>query len=149
MLKHKLNQTLNMHKVFVYGSLLSGMGNHRLLEKSKKLGLSHSPKGFGMIDLGYFPGAIRLDGTENRIIGEVYEVDDYTLARIDGLEGYRPSQPDRGLYNRLEIDTDFGKAFIYIFNIRRDQPSTIIEKGDWRSYFNQKVYKYHQERDTE
>jgi len=125
-----------MHKVFVYGSLLSGMGNHRLLLESKKLGVSHSPEGFGMIDLGYFPGVVKIDRPGSRVIGEVYEVNDETLTRLDRLEGYNHTDGTRGLYNRLEIDTDFGKAFIYIFNNRYGESNHLVENGDWRTYYN-------------
>lgn len=130
-----------MYKVFVYGSLLSGMGNHRLLEGSKRLGIAHSPKGFGLVDLGYFPGAVRLKDTDVSIIGEVYEVDSITLSRLDRLEGYNTNNPSHGLYNRIEIDTKFGKAFIYIFNarVKPSELTKMIDNGDWKTYYNKKT----------
>ena len=124
-----------MHKVFVYGSLLSGMGNHRLLEESNFVGTSHSPTGFGLIDLGYFPGAIRAND-DKRIIGEVYEVDDLTLQRLDRLEGYNPTRPEHGLYNRIEIMTKFGSAFMYIYNHGSMRTTNDVTEGDWRTYYN-------------
>lgn len=79
-----------LHKLFVYGSLKQGFGNHELLENSKYLGsYDTSDANYLMISLGSYPGVIELDGQDNHhyILGEVYEVDDITLAMIDRLEG--------------------------------------------------------------
>lgn len=125
-----------MHKVFVYGTLLSGMGNNRLLKNSNLLGkaVTTNPH-YLMINLGWFPGVIEdIDGI--KINGEVYEVDDDTLTNLDHLEGYNSLNPTSGLYNRKTIDTNFGKAIIYIYNNRRAyHPSSVIKNGDWRSYY--------------
>lgn len=78
------------HKLFVYGSLKEGFGNHDLLESSNFLGSYHTEyPHYRMMSLGGFPGVIELDdcGQHHYILGELYEVDDITLARIDMLEG--------------------------------------------------------------
>lgn len=127
-----------MHKVFVYGSLLSGFYNHVVLGDSTLLGVSKSPKGFAMLDLGYFPGVIKDDSSKG-VIGEVYEVDDAILSRLDRLEGYLAHSPERGLYDRIEIDTKFGKAIIYIYNNHYGRSKeNLVEGGDWRLYCTKK-----------
>ena len=126
-----------MHKVFVYGSLLSGMGNHDILANSKLLGATNSPRRFLMVDLGYFPGVIEDDFMGDSVIGEVYEVDDVTLNRLNRLEGYNEILPSGGMYDRKEIDTEFGKALIYIYNYGHST-RRFIEKGDWRNHYNKK-----------
>ena len=131
-----------MYKVFVYGSLLSGMGNHPLLGNSKKLGISRSPKGFKMLDLGHFPGVVRSEDGIGDVVGEVYEVGDDTLRGLDRLEGYNSSNPENGFYNRIEIETDLGKAFMYTINRGFCGRKEFVENGDWRTYYNQKTYKY-------
>jgi gamma-glutamylcyclotransferase (GGCT)/AIG2-like uncharacterized protein YtfP len=123
-----------MHKVFVYGSLLSGMGNHALLINSKKLGDAETPEGFGIVDLGWYPGAVKTD-KPGKVIGEVYEVDDQTFARLDRLEGYNSHSPKDGLYNRISIDTTFGEAYIYIYNGWGNRMDNIITSGDWRTHY--------------
>ena len=124
-----------MHKVFVYGSLLSGMGNHRLLENSKKLGVTRSPKGFKMVDLGPFPGVVQSEDESKSVYGEVYEVNDETFQRLDRLEGYNRFSPKSGLYDRMEIETKFGRAYIYIYN---GHSARVVENGDWRAYHTKK-----------
>ena len=128
-----------MQKIFVYGSLLSGMGNHVIIEKAKKLGTCKSPIGFEMIDLGYFPGALHTGNLNSSLIGEVYEVDDYTFSRVNMLEGYNPMNPELGLYNRTLIATDFGPAHIYTYNrSSADYHSRLVANGDWRTYLSNK-----------
>jgi len=128
-----------MHKVFVYGSLLSELGNHRLLAESKLLGNAITPPEFIMIDLGSYPGVIHVIEGGSTIIGEVYEVDDFTMTRLDRLEGYNENHPSDGLYNRMKIPTEFGEAFIYTFNgMFGRSPIHPIENGDWKSYYGKK-----------
>jgi len=72
------------HRVFVYGSLLKGLGNHGLLRRngSKFDGVTETTEdAFEMVSMGSFPAVFRLpskyEGT--RVRGEVYEVTDAGL----------------------------------------------------------------------
>lgn len=73
-------------KIWVYGSLKRDHGNGRLLKTSRFLGTAISEPEFTLLNLGSFPGIVR-EGT-TAIHGEVYEVDDETLQRLDRLEGH-------------------------------------------------------------
>lgn len=133
-----------MTKVFVYGSLLSGLGNHPLIESSHFLGKAISPKEFSMIDLGWFPGIIpAIEGNAVEIVGEVYEVDDSTLQRLDRLEGYRPERPTSGLYNKTTIETEFGPAVAYVYNFggKDISPERLVKSGDWKTHLQNKNFK--------
>lgn len=92
-------------KVFVYGSLKKGYGNHRLLEDAKYLGTHVTDPAYTMVGLGGFPGVILTGDTS--IHGELYEVTPMEFEYLDGLEGY-PS-----FYNRTKISTDHGEAWMY------------------------------------
>jgi gamma-glutamylcyclotransferase (GGCT)/AIG2-like uncharacterized protein YtfP len=98
-------------KVAVYGTLKLGHGNHGLLKDSKLLGTDYL-YGWDMYDLGAFPGIVP---GEAGISVEVYEIDEETLRKLDGLEGYREGKPDKCLYLRKTVDTQFGEAYIYEF----------------------------------
>ena len=113
----------NMNKkVFVYGSLKQGFGNHRLLESATFLGLDTTPPDYTMYSLGGFPGIIPKGNTP--IQGEVYEVDQDQFERLDMLEGY-PS-----FYNRKLIDTAHGDAWIYYLNGDDGEDFTRYERVD-------------------
>ena len=117
---------------FVYGSLLSGgngskegaLGNHRVLAGAKFLGEHITEPAFKMLNLGSFPGVVE-DGA-TKILGEVYEITDYIFERLDRLEGY-PS-----FYGRKKIDTEFGKAWIYLLPDSGYLNHTVVEDGNWR-----------------
>ena len=118
-----------MFKVFVYGTLLSGEHNNRRYlqnEESKLLG-EDNIMGFIMYSLGAFPAIVEAAfEEEGMIIGEVWEISDNVLKRLDYLEGY----PD--FYNRMEVNTKFGSAYVYY---QIDKPNgKLIESGSWKEY---------------
>lgn len=71
--------------VFVYGTLLRGNGNHDyFLTDAPYLGEARLT-GYALYDLGSFPGIVPEPG--GTVLGELYEVDAPTLARLNRLEG--------------------------------------------------------------
>jgi gamma-glutamylaminecyclotransferase len=80
------NDAAGPTRVFVYGTLLAGEGNHALLQTARFIGAARTPPGFGLYDLGAFPGLVR--GGQAAVVGEVYEVDAPTLAALDDLEDH-------------------------------------------------------------
>jgi len=125
---------MNKILIFVYGTLLSGQGNHiYFLGDSKKVGEHVTEPEFEMLHLGGYPGLVEKGHTA--ITGEVYEVDELTFRHIDGLEGYHNTEPSSGLYNRKQIATPYGDAWVYIYNDRgRDLGNyRRIPSGSWKN----------------
>ena len=82
-------------KVFVYGTLRKELGNHYLLQDSVFLGTGLTIDHYAMFEssLGHsIPFVTKLNPTIKDfgvcIEGELYEVDDLTLANLDRLEGH-------------------------------------------------------------
>ena len=124
--------------MFVYGSLMSELGNHALLnaEDTEIFGggiLMYPGK---MMSLGAFPGLVKTYTNISPMIGEVYGVSAETLRRLDLLEGY-PS-----FYNREErITKNYRTVWVYYLDDPNGEmyPSCVeVPKGDWRSYCEQK-----------
>ena len=118
-------------RVFVYGSLLSGLENHGALGVSQKVADARTEeREFLMSDLGFYPGARR--GGDAPLVGEVYEVSARTLARLDRLEGH-PT-----FYRREVVETTAGPAWVYLLrgNFRRSdpRPDVVVLRGDWRTH---------------
>jgi gamma-glutamylcyclotransferase (GGCT)/AIG2-like uncharacterized protein YtfP len=109
--------------VFVYGSLKKGFYNHSLLKESTLVGPAVTAPEFTMYDLGSFP-AITHEGTTS-IKGEVYDVKERTLADLDRLEGHP------FFYRRMEIDTPYGIAWIYIMPHKDFSDTDVIAGGEW------------------
>lgn len=116
------------HLIFVYGTLMAGCGNHRLLDGATLIGDVRTTPDFTMLHLGGFPGVVR-EGTTS-IIGELYEVDDPDmLNRLDRLEGH-PT-----FYRREEITIDDGrKVEVYLLPSEwlKDRRCKVIASGSWR-----------------
>lgn len=122
-------------KVAVYGSLRQGFGNHQLLQDSEFLGTMITQNEWTMYSLGGFPGIVPKG--EISILTEVYEVNDEIFQRLDRLEGY----PE--FYNRQEIETPYGQAWIYYLEDRPSWGSPIIvQSGDWAEYKSQVSRRY-------
>jgi gamma-glutamylaminecyclotransferase len=108
------------HRVFVYGTLKSGFWNHYLLKGCEFFGDAATVPAYKMIEFRMiengFP-VIMPDPEGKPLAGEIYTVDDETLARLDQLEREGSS------YDRKLIDVTLSlasgerlptKAFIYV-----------------------------------
>jgi gamma-glutamylaminecyclotransferase len=118
------------YKVFVYGTLLKGEGNHYLMEHDtvEFIGIDKI-SGFKMINLRYFPACI-ISKNDSIVIGEVYDFSKYPglLKVLDNLEGYPL------FYNRVEMKTLKGHmVWVYFIDNNRNLSSyKQIKTGDWR-----------------
>lgn len=123
-----------MIKVFVYGTLRQGNGNHHLLRDSEFLGNSEIT-GFKMYSLGGFPAIVRNDDESSIVVGEAYQVDETVFGRLDLLEGY----PD--LYQRQKVPTDHGTAWVYTMDAGAPflLESSVISHGDWNQRHSEEV----------
>jgi gamma-glutamylaminecyclotransferase len=117
--------------LFVYGSLCAGEPNHRLLLRATLVGTGRTEPRFTLHDHGAFPAMVA--GGMQAIVGEVYEVDDVTLAALDRLEGV-PT-----FYQRVPIAlADGGTAETYTRTSAQVARCPIVASGDWRAHRKEK-----------
>ena len=112
-------------RVFVYGTLLSGEPNHRLLADAELVGAARTEPDFDLVSLGAFPAMIA--GGATAIAGEVYEVDRPTLDALDRLEGHPRFYRRRAV--RLD---DGGEVLAYLLTPDQVRGRPRITSGDWR-----------------
>jgi len=118
--------------IFVYGTLRQGELNHRLLEGSKCLGTVKTEPRFNLIDLQHFPGLI--PGGNTSVTGELFTIDDFTLHKLDRLEGH-PT-----FYRRENILLQDGREVLtYIYHQSSERSIRKIASGDWIKYRKHKV----------
>ena len=122
-----------MTRVFVYGSLLRGGWNHHLLEDAAFVGDARTARLYTMHSLGRFPGVT--DVPFSPIYGEVYDVDDETLARLDMLEGH-PRFYQRRVVLVLVGRTPFF-AYTYLLLQRKYHEFPVVTTGSWREFLQQ------------
>jgi len=119
-----------MENLFVYGTLKEGYPLHRILGRQEFLGVYKTAPVFKLVTLGAFPAMLPAKaGIE--VSGEVYKVDEDTLAYIDILENVR-----QGLYRRLyiEVHDQLGttiKAWAYVSFNANQFAYDEIKSGVW------------------
>lgn len=121
--------------VAVYGSLRQGMGNHNYyLSNSEYKGTFSTQPEYTLHSLSAYPG-LKLNGNHS-IVMEVCEVNASTLNNLNRLEGYYIDK-EPSFYDRIEINTPWGKAFTYIY-VNKLSEDSIVESGDWVAFKSKK-----------
>lgn len=114
-------------RIFVYGTLLRGERYHDVLGGAPLVSEGRTAPGFRLVDLGEYPALVR--GGEGAVVGEVYDVDDATLAALDQLEDHPR------LYQRTPIVLagDGAAVEAYLLGAERAAGLPVIASGSWRA----------------
>ena len=116
-----------MHRLFIYGSLLSSESNHRALRDARCLGEARTLPEHTLYDLGPYPALVR--GGSTAVTGELYEVDDTLLAELDAFEAVPR------LFERATIAlADGTTAETYVWT--HPPKGNAIPSGDYRLRFS-------------
>lgn len=142
--RNKEEATDRQHRVLVYGTLRKGQGNAGLLDDSKFLGTVIIPASAGLVMLdamrGAYPVAVQAKGSGHepeKIVAELYAVNDATLKELDRLEAV-PT-----LYKRHRVKVQNRgqsvSAIIYVgaegaFDLESAKPA---KEGDWAHHKQQ------------
>ncbi|WP_299511786.1 gamma-glutamylcyclotransferase [uncultured Limnohabitans sp.] len=122
--------------IFIYGTLLPGlrleaqMGGARFVAAAQVLGR--------LVDVGRYPGFLQGDGL---VTGEVYEVDELHLARLDVVEDMVPGDRAASQYWREQVTVAAGQLHgqpvqTYVYK-RPVDGCTAIAHGDYRRYIRE------------
>lgn len=95
--------------VFVYGTLKRGGDNHGWIQQQQFVAEAHTQPLYRMYDLGGYPGMVRVPNQGLSIEGEVWEVDEAGLAKLDILEDI-----EGGEYERVPVPLLGGFAERYV-----------------------------------
>lgn len=113
-------------RVFVYGTLKAGHSNAGLLAAATFVGDAVTVPEFTMFAENYNHFPMVAEGGNKVIKGEVYEVNEFTLSRLDSLEGHPR------WYQRKEVNTSLGKAWMYIMPREKCEGLNEVQSGNWR-----------------
>src|SRR5678816_1276807 len=128
---------MNKHLVFVYGSLRRGSAGAMSTRFPRTRFIADAKISGTLYDLGAYPGLL-LDESSSFVVGELYEVDDETLKRLDDYEA--PS-----LYWRKQVEvsvgTDRKTCWVYVTEQRPEFYANreSIASGDWTEYASTKT----------
>lgn len=114
-------------RVFVYGTLKQGHGNHPALSEAEFLGRCVLTGNVTLVDLGWYPGLVRDAAEESSVFGEVYRVDESTLDTLDLIEGHP------NFYTRLKMPTEeFKNVWVYTLPDDYLEGNDVVDNGCWR-----------------
>lgn len=108
--------------MFVYGTLMKDFGNERVISMFPHENYKAKASGFDMFNVGGFPALVK--GSQDYfgeliVFGDDVE-HDALFRNMDGLEGYRPSDPERSMYLRVpitvEVDGEQVETEVYLWN---------------------------------
>ncbi|MGH0432329.1 gamma-glutamylcyclotransferase family protein [Bacillus hominis] len=123
-----------MHHVFVYGTLRKGQTNAHYMQGATCIAEEAWVYGKLFDTNEGYPAMICL--SEEKVYGEVYEVDDEVLQKLDGLEEYT-GNAETDLYDRITQTAYFADKEIHVYvYVAQDKEilKKIIDSGDWIVY---------------
>ena len=99
-------------RLFVYGTLQSGKRNHRAyLAGQRSLGPARTPPRYRLYDLGSYPGLVECDDGVS-VEGELWDVDEACLARVDVLEDVAGGEYERRV---IALEEPATEALAYFY----------------------------------
>ena len=113
--------------VFVYGTLKRGKRVHLLLSQAKFVGEGTASR-YEMYIVRDYPGIVKGKG---KVRGEVYEVNENTLKKLDEYEGV-PFYYER-VMDTVELDSgEKVKAYLYLYkgNVKALRKAKLNERGE-------------------
>lgn len=124
------------HALFIYGTLMPGLRLEAEMHGARFVGAAQVPG--RLVDVGRYPGLLPGDGS---VAGEVYEVDDTHLARLDAVEDMVPGDRAASQYWREEVTVSGGalqglRVQTYVYN-RPAEVCVPIPHGDYRRYIRE------------
>ncbi|HKU39937.1 MAG TPA: gamma-glutamylcyclotransferase family protein [Polyangiales bacterium] len=107
----------------MYGTLRQGEINHSQLADARFVAEAETDPLFDLVDLGGYPAL--LEGGRTAVRGELYELGEALLRRIDAFEDVPR------LYERTQIHVGGERAHVYVLPRDRATTAARIHSGDW------------------
>lgn len=122
-----------LHAVFVYGTLLRGQANHKILERGGAffVGRFRTEEKYRMT-AEWIP-YVTDHAADVEIVGELYAVDDALMAALDRLEGH-PRFYTRRRVSVVSRDNKGVEAEAWLYFNDRSSGRHLIEDGDFARY---------------
>ncbi|CAN5922901.1 hypothetical protein BH11MYX4_BH11MYX4_44740 [soil metagenome] len=126
-------------RVFVYGTLMRGHANHRVLVEldASRLGEARTAAPRTLVDLGPYPALLPADPARDAgagagavsvsVSGELFEVDEAALEILDVFEGC----PDLYVRERIALE-GAGEAWTYVLARPIPRHAVVLAQGRYR-----------------
>ena len=126
---------MSKHLIFIYGTLRRGSAGAMSARFPNSKFVAEAKVRGSLYDLGAYPGLL-LKELNSLVVGEVYEVDDKTLSRLDDFEA-------SSNYLRKQVEISLGDDKKLCWTYEPDpafySPTALIKSGDWIEYAKTKT----------
>lgn len=124
-------------RVFVYGSLKKGKGLHGLLSKANFITREYIEEEMQLCDMGPFPALVKEPTQTFRTYGEVYVVDQETLAALDMAEGH----PTFFKRHKVKTAKNGYRVWVYVLSDEAEQyAGDALDKDVWKPSKTEQEY---------
>jgi gamma-glutamylaminecyclotransferase len=120
-------------RVFVYGTLKEGHGNHGLMKAANAMFLGYDTVTgpFTLLNLGAIPAVIDHSTANNKVFGEIYALEPEGLASLDLLEGHP------NFYQRRKLWSDRLQKRVWMYvcvgaNVAAKAEDRVVQSGMWK-----------------
>lgn len=118
--------TTDTFKLLVYGTLKRGECRNHVLRGETYLKDVKTLPHYKLLNLGSYPGLVRVENDGRAVEGELYEVHTPLKEMLDRIEG----SPNLFRLEEVEIDGEEGPVYCYFFKVRLDDVE-VIESNRW------------------
>lgn len=120
-------------KMFVYGALRRGASNHWRMKEAAFV--SEATLQGVLVKIDWYPGLVPDPESSEKVVGEVYEVDEALIAELDEFEGIGLPDERNGEYARIKAvvtlaDGSHEEVWIYEW-LKGIEGYQVVESGDW------------------
>ena len=122
------------HTLFVYGTLKRGFPNHETLTGGTFAGLARTVEAWPLLIQGpwFTPVMLPETGEGHRVAGELWEVDDALLARLDQLESTH--LPTGYVRREIAVERDDGSRLSAHVWLKARERCGVIHSGPHADY---------------
>lgn len=134
----------DQYHVFVYGTLKVGGYFATQFDKFRTKSIDARLRGYKLMDLGAYPAIIESDNHADMVYGELHSYDSFPSVQraMDMIEGYKPNDPEGGLYCRkreLAEGADAVMHHVFVYYMDKDSEigkrimssANVIPEGVW------------------
>lgn len=114
--------------LFVYGTLMRDGSRNRAIADQTFVREAVTLPGFQLLDLGSFPGIVRVEQDGRQVHGELWRISTNRITLLDQIEG----APDLYRMEKIEIEGESGPVYSYFFKLRANRDKApVLESNRW------------------
>lgn len=119
--------------LFVYGTLMSDGSRNGAIADQNFLRKAITKTGYQLLDLGSYPGLVRVEQDGRQIEGELWEIHNSRIALLDQIEG----APVLYRMENVDIEGEERSVQTYFFKHKiNSSKAPVIENNRWENKRN-------------